>query len=81
MILEKGKKPKRIHDIVELFNIVKDIGWDIDISMDDAVFLNSIYRGRYPTEDGLLPHGEPSRKDAGKAISVSKVVVERLGKL
>ena len=81
MILEKGKKPKRIHDIVELFNIVKDIGWDIDISMDDAVFLNSIYRGRYPTEDGLLPHGEPSRKDVGKAISVSKVVVERLGKL
>jgi len=57
------------------------MGWEIDITIDDAVYLNSIYKGRYPTEDGLLPHGEPSKKDAEKAIVVSRVVVERLRKL
>ena len=75
LILEKGEKPKRIH------NIVKEMEWEIDITIDDAVYLNSIYKGRYPTEEGLLPHGEPSKEDAEKAIAVSRVVVERLRKL
>lgn len=81
LILERGEKPKRIHDIIELHNIVKEMGWKIDITIDDAVYLNSIYKGRYPTEEGLLPHGEPSIEDAEKAIAVSRVVVERLRKL
>ncbi|TLD39858.1 MAG: hypothetical protein JETT_3880 [Candidatus Jettenia ecosi] len=46
--------------------------------MDDAIFLNSIYKGRYPTEDGLLPHGEPSRKDTEQAISAAKKLIEKL---
>jgi HEPN domain-containing protein/predicted nucleotidyltransferase len=81
LILEKGEKPKRIHDIIELHNIVKKMGWEIDITIDDAVYLNSIYKGRYPTEEGLLPHGDPSKEDAEKAVAVSRVVVERLKKL
>jgi len=81
LILERGEKPKRIHDIIELHNIVKEMEWEIDITIDDAVYLNSIYKGRYPTEEGLLPHGEPSKEDAEKAIAVSRVVVERLRKL
>ena len=81
LILERGEKPKRIHDIIELHNIVKEMEWEIDITTDDAVYLNSIYKGRYPTEEGLLPHGEPSKDDAEKAIAVSRVVVERLRKL
>ena len=81
LILERGEKPKRIHDIIELHNIVKKMGLEIDITIDDAVYLNSIYKGRYPTEEGLLPHGEPSKEDAEKAIEVSRVVVERLRKL
>lgn len=81
LILEGGEKPKKIHDIIELHNMVKKRGWEIDITIDDAVYLNSIYKGRYSTEEGLLPHGEPSKEDAGKAIAVSRVVVERLRKL
>ncbi len=81
LILEKGEKPKRIHDIIELHNIVKKMGWEIEISIDDAVYLNSIYKGRYPTEEGLLPHGDPSKEDAEKAVAVSRLVVERLRKL
>lgn len=81
LILEKGRKPERIHDIVELLNEVIKQGWNVSLTMDDAIFLNSIYKGKYPTEEGLLPHGEPSKEDAEKAIAVSRVVVETLKKL
>lgn len=36
--------------------------------MDDAVFLNQVYRGRCPTEEGLLPHGEPGQEEAQRAV-------------
>ena len=78
LILEKGKKPERTHDIVELLNEVKDQGWDIELTVDDAVFLNSVYKGRYPTEEGLLPHGEPLREDAEKAVSAAEKLVNYL---
>jgi HEPN domain-containing protein/predicted nucleotidyltransferase len=81
VILEKGKRPGRIHDIVELFNKVTKLGFDSGLSIDEAVFLNSVYRGRYPTEEGLLPHGEPSPQDAEKVLSSAKVLMERLKSL
>jgi hypothetical protein len=46
--------------------------------MEDAVYLNSIYKGRYPTEEGLLPHGEPSRVDAERAVLLAKCFIEKL---
>lgn len=81
LILERGKRPGKIHDIVELLNRVTETGFDTGLTMDDAVFLNSIYRGRYPTEEGLLPYGETSREDAEKAVSSAEKLVERLRNL
>ncbi len=81
LIIEKGMRPGRTHDIVELRNKAAEMGWDIDLSMDNAVFLNSVYKGRYPTEEGLLPHGEPSREDAEKAIASLKNFMKRLANL
>ena len=78
LILEKGKKPERIHDIIELLNEVTMLGWDAGLTINDAVFLNSIYKGRYPTEEGLLPHGEPSREDTEKALLAAKILIEKL---
>ncbi|TVL97774.1 MAG: hypothetical protein CV087_22035 [Candidatus Brocadia sp. WS118] len=49
--------------------------------MDDAIFMNSIYKGRYPTEEGLLPHGEPSREDTERAISAAKKLIEMLSSI
>jgi len=63
---------------VELLNTTRDLGWDIPLSMDDAIFLNSIYKGRYPTEEGLLPYGEPAKEDAQKALAASKGLMERI---
>jgi HEPN domain-containing protein/predicted nucleotidyltransferase len=72
LIIEKGEKPERIHDIVSLINKVKSIGWDIDFSIDDAILLNSIYKGRYPTEEGLLPYGIPDRNDAEQVFHAAR---------
>ncbi|MCD6506418.1 HEPN domain-containing protein [Candidatus Poribacteria bacterium] len=77
LILESGKIPERTHDIIELLGRVKSLGWDMELEMDDAAFLNSIYRGRYPTEKGLLPHGEPSGREAGRAVRIAREIMER----
>ena len=78
LILEKGKKPGRIHDIVELLNKTEKLGYRIGLPIDDAVFLNSIYKGRYPTEEGLLPQGEPTKVDAERAIATAKTLFRKL---
>ena len=78
VMIEKGKRPERTHDVVELYNAVTGMGVDSGLSVDDAVYLNSIYKGRYPTEEGLLPHGEPSRADTERAVLSAKRLIERL---
>jgi len=85
LLLEFGRRPPRTHDIVELLNLVVAGGTRIQLPLDDAVFLNSVYRGRYPTEEGLLPYGEPTEADARRALSIAESVIrhvkDALGKL
>ncbi len=80
-ILEAGKKPERTHDIVGLYQEVKKLGFDSGLTMDEAVFLNSIYKGRYPTEQGLLPRGEPEAEDAEKAIAAARSLMMKISEL
>jgi hypothetical protein len=40
--------------------------------------LNSIYRGRYPAEEGLLPHGEPLDEDARRALRTAEVAMAQV---
>ncbi len=68
MILERGEKPEKTHDIIGLLKRTEGLGFKVTLSMEDAAFLNSIYKGRYPSEEGLLPHGEPSREDSERAL-------------
>ena len=72
LILEKGKVPQRTHDLVELLEKVNKLGWSINLDMDEIIFLNSVYRGRCPNEQGLLPHGEPSQSEAKKGIEAAE---------
>ena len=44
------------------------IKYESPLSEEDAVFLNSVYRARYPAVLGLLPTGEPTKKDAERAL-------------
>jgi hypothetical protein len=57
---------------------VKASGLDVQLALDDAIFMNSIYRGRYPTEEGLLPYGEPSRNDTEHAVSIAMTLKENV---
>lgn len=83
LIIDTGQKPERTHDIIGLLNEVKGMGIAVDINPDDAVLLNSVYKGRYPTEEGLLPHGTPSKDDARRALDAAvkllSLVRTRLG--
>ena len=78
VIIEHGRKPEKTHDIIELLNRVKKLGFSPGMSMDDAVFINSIYKGRYPTEEGLLPHGEPVKEDTERAILCAEKLTAQL---
>ena len=78
ILLEKGQRPQRTHDIVELHNAVTKTSPDSGLSMEEAVYLSSVYKGRYPTEEGLLPHGDPSRVDTERAVLSAKRFIERL---
>ncbi len=77
LIIEKGRRPERTHDIVELANAVRQGGWPLDFAVDEAVFLNSVYRSRYPAEEGLLPYGEPTREDAARALRAADQVMSQ----
>ena len=46
------------------------IKYESPLSEEDAVFLNSVYRARYPAALGLLPTGEPTKEDAERAFTV-----------
>jgi HEPN domain-containing protein len=78
LILERGRRPARTHDLVELLNLVTADGWGVVLPMEAAVFLNSVYRGRYPTEEGLLPLGEPAEEDARRALSAAETLMKSL---
>ena len=81
LILERGERPERILDIVEILNKATKLGWSLSFPMDDAIFLNSIYKGRYPTEEGLIPYGEPTKEEAEKALLAAQKLINRVQEL
>jgi HEPN domain-containing protein len=62
----------RTHNLLDLNNAIKKLGHPALISDEDAVFLSSIYRARYPSEAGLLPLGEPLEQDAKRALKTAQ---------
>ena len=71
LLVEKALPLARTHDLVDLLRRAEGAGRQPPLSTDDAVFLNSVYRGRYPAEEGLLPRGEPTREEAGRALEAA----------
>jgi HEPN domain-containing protein len=66
----------RTHNLLDLRNAVRTIGYDVDLTDEDAVFLGSVYRARYPGSFGLLPEGDPVEGDADKAIAIADRVLK-----
>lgn len=71
----------RTHNILDLNNAISKIGLSAVIADDEAVFLNSIYRARYPSEAGLLPQGEPLEQDAVRALAIARNTASKMGRL
>lgn len=58
-----------------LLSLLRAQGLPLDVDHEEAGFLNAVYRSRYPAEAGLLPYGEPTADDAGKALALARRVV------
>lgn len=65
----------RTHNILDLNNAVEKIGHKSPIVDEDTIFLNSVYRARYPFDLWLLPSGEPTIIDAEKALNIAQQIV------
>jgi HEPN domain-containing protein len=74
LLLHKGWELEKIHSIGRLMAIGKDYKIRITLCDEELLFIDGIYRGRYPAEAGLLPLGEPSKADAEKAVDIAKRV-------
>lgn len=81
VLAEHGIAFARTHNIIDLKNAIVSLGYAIDLSEEDAVFLNSVYKSRYPSALGLLPSGEPTQADAEKALSIVEIIFQITEKL
>lgn len=71
-LLYFGWELRKVHPIVFLVSELKSYGFIMtDVSDDDLSFIDDIYKGRYPGEQGLLPYGNPSKNDTQKAIFIA----------
>ncbi len=64
------------HNLLDLNNAVKEFQFDTPVSDEDCIFLNSVYRSRYPSDAGLLPTGEPREDDARKAFKITNTLLK-----
>ena len=77
-LFTKGWELEKTHSLARLVAIGEDYKLSFELSDEEIVFVDSIYRGRYPAETGLLPYGEPSRADAGKAVGIARRIFKEM---
>jgi HEPN domain-containing protein/predicted nucleotidyltransferase len=77
-LLQKGWELERIHNIRRLLSISEEFGLNIMCKDKDIDFMDSIYRGRCPAEEGLLPLKYPTADDARRAIATAKNILSQL---
>ncbi len=71
-LLGKGWELEKTHSIARLAAICRDFHMRLSLKDEDIVFIEGIYRGRYPAEQGLLPFKEPSLEDAQRAVRIAR---------
>jgi len=78
-LLQKGWELERPHNIRRLLSMAEEFGLNMAWDDEDVDFIDSIYRGRYPAEEGLLPLKHPSVNDARRTIAFARKVLTQLG--
>jgi len=77
-LLQGGWELERTHSLRKLTAIGKHYGVAEILREDDVDFIDSVYRGRYPAEEGVLPTGEPTREEAKRIIQAVSNALKRL---
>jgi HEPN domain-containing protein len=72
LLVDRNIEIPRTHNLLDLNNAVKNLGYAVALLDEDAIFLSSIYRARYPSDAGLLPLGEPIEQDAARALKIAR---------
>ena len=78
VLIKKGWELEKAHSIRLLTSIAQRYGISSVMQEEDMDFIDSIYRGRYPAEEGLLPIGEPTMEDAMRAVKIASDVIRKL---
>lgn len=78
LLLKKGWELAKIHSLERLLAVAEDYKIHVDISDEEIIFIDNIYRGTYPGEAGLFPLGEPIKSDAEKAVSIAESIIKKL---
>jgi len=67
----KTKVPKE-HSLSKLFEISKELGYELSQFREGLEYLNIFYTStRYPFVVGILPTGSPSKEDAEKSLIIA----------
>lgn len=71
-LLGKGRELEKVHSVRRLAAIA--VEYRVPVPLDDTAIdsIDSICRGRYPGEAGLLPLGDPREEDAHRAIEIAR---------
>jgi HEPN domain-containing protein len=77
-LLKEGWELERIRSIERLVSVGEKYKIKIGLSDEEIVFIDNIYKGRYPAESALLPLGEPSGSDAERAADLAKRILKEM---
>ena len=77
-LIKEGWELERTQNIERLISIGEKYNIKVPLSDEEIVFIDNIYKGRYPAESGLLPFGEPSKLDAQKAVDLAKRIFKEM---
>jgi HEPN domain-containing protein len=78
-LLKRGWELEKIHQLRRLLNIGRSFDLTLEYDGSDVDFIDSIYRGRYPADEGLLPLKSPSKEDAARALEIAWKFLHQLG--
>lgn len=77
-VIKKGWELEKTHSSRRRVAIAEKFEIHVPLQDEEMDFIDSIYKGRYPGEEGLLPLGSPVMKDAKRALQIVKKVVRHL---
>jgi HEPN domain-containing protein len=76
LLADKEVEIPRTHNLLDLNNSAEKLGHATGLTEEEAIFLNTVYRWRYPPDIGLLPSGEPTELDARRALDIARTIVK-----